>query len=139
MSPGVSTALARNANGLSWISLVLVRIIVLGAVQCPPKSFRVTTGGQPISTGVLIVASQSSFTNPPSLSSSTLTGPAYYTSNSYEDGTYILEVRGSTTTPYNVRAYYPVFSGDTPTTMTGSYSNVWVNQGGITPNINFSW
>ena len=100
---------------------------------------RVTTGGQPISTGVLIVASQSSFTNPPSLSSSTLTGPAYYTSNSYEDGTYTLEVRGSTTTPYNVRAYYPVFSGDTPTTMTGSYSNVWVNQGGITPNINFSW
>lgn len=99
----------------------------------------VTEGGKPISTGVLIVASQSSFTTPPTINSAALTGPAYYSTNSYEDGTYVLEVRGSTTTPYNVRAYYPVFSGDTPTIKTGSYSGVWVNQGVVTSNINFSW
>ena len=72
-------------------------------------SGKVRYQGEVIKTGVLIVATTAYFTTPPSLSTSTLTGAAYFITNSYEDGTYKLEVIGSTTTRYRVYGYYPIF------------------------------
>ena len=65
--------------------------------------------GTPISTGVLIIASTSTITTPPIISSSTVFGTAYFLTSSYEDGSYILEVIGSTTTKYNLYGYYSTY------------------------------
>jgi len=99
----------------------------------------VRSAGRPISTGVLIAASTSSFTTPPTLSSASIISTAYYFTNSYEDGTYSLDVRGSTLTPYYVRAYYPVVTKSSATIYTSLSTGTWVTPGQTTPNINFSW
>ncbi|MDI6757535.1 MAG: carboxypeptidase-like regulatory domain-containing protein, partial [Endomicrobiia bacterium] len=97
--------------------------------------------GEPISTGVLIIASTSSFPTaaPPAISSQTITGEPYYMTNSNEDGTYILEVRGSTTTFYRVVAFYPRKSGSSFWTSTATLLNVRPLAGYTTANVNFSW
>jgi len=99
----------------------------------------VRASGRPISTGVLIAASTSSFTAPPTLSSASIITTPYYFTNSYEDGTYILEVRGSTLTPYYVRAFYPVVTKSSVTINTLLSTGTWVTPGQTTSGINFSW
>ena len=99
----------------------------------------VQSGGRPISTGVLIAASTSAFTSPPTLSSASIITTPYYFTNSYENGTYILDVRGSTITPYYVRAFYPVVTKSSATIYTLLSTGTWVTPGQTTSNINFSW
>lgn len=98
----------------------------------------VEESGVAIQTGVLIIASTSSFTSPPVLSSASLTGSAYYVTNSYEDGTYILDVRGSTTAAYNLIAYYTKFNGTTPV-ISSRTASASVTAGNTTSGINFTW
>lgn len=80
----------------------------------------VTYASQPVKTGVLIVATHDTLAGSPpalpALSSSTLTGNAYYSGSSTEDGTFRVDVRGSTNTAYNIYAYYPILSGNTVST-----------------------
>lgn len=103
-------------------------------------SGRVTSAGRPISTGVLIVASTVTFTTPPTLSIATLTSAAYFITNSYEDGSYMLEVIGSSTTRYNIYAYYTTYTADgTPIVTRRERTNVLVLPGQEVTNQNFSW
>ncbi|MFH1369417.1 MAG: hypothetical protein ABII64_09865 [Elusimicrobiota bacterium] len=99
----------------------------------------VSRGGDPISTGVLLVASTETFTGPPTLTSFTATGCAYYFTNSYEDGTYRLEVRGSTNTTYNVRAYVPNIQDLVTTTDILLRSGISILPGGTVTGQDFAW
>lgn len=100
----------------------------------------VTSGGSPIRTGVLLICSTSTISGaPPALSSGTLTGSGYYLTNSYEDGTYSVDVIGSTTTNYKVYAYYTTFNGTTSSTSLRSNVSVSVTPGNTTSSVNFSW
>src|SRR5262249_38940232 len=99
----------------------------------------VTSSGQAIQTGVLVVISTAAITTPPTISSGTLTGAAYYTGSSQENGTYSVEVRGSTTSVYNVAGYYMHLSGQTPIISTKTISNVTVTAGQTTSGKNLAW
>lgn len=103
----------------------------------------VTSGGQPIKTGVLIVVTTATLTGtppaPPALSTATLTGTPYYLVSSMEDGTYTAEVRGSTLVPYNVYGYYPSPYGTTATIVSTKTVNITVTPGQTTPGVNFIW
>ena len=70
----------------------------------------VTSNGSAITTGVLIIASTATVPDPPAdvVASSAPALAAFYAVSSQGDGTYSLDVRGSTSTPYNMRAFYPV-------------------------------
>lgn len=99
----------------------------------------VSENGSPIRTGVLITCSTSTWTVPPTLSVATLAGSAVYVTNSFEDGTYYLEVRGSTTSTYNLNAYYTKFTGDTPTISPLSLTGITVTAGQTTSDKDFTW
>jgi hypothetical protein len=75
---------------------------------------------------------------PPPLDLASGLGAAYYTAASSEDGTYKIEVRGSTTTPFRVYAYYPV-PGSSWTIYSGVVNSVWVTPGVSTAVANFNW
>jgi len=100
----------------------------------------VKAGGQPINSGVLIVASTATVPNPlPALSSATLVAAVFYAASSLEDGTYSMDVRGSTTSLYNIAAFYTTLSGSTPITSTRTVSGITVTAGQTTSGVNFSW
>lgn len=100
----------------------------------------VTDTGQAIKTGVVIVCSTMSLpSGPPKLSTGTLTGAGIYVTNSYEDGSYILDVRGSTTTTYVLYAYYPKFNGGVPVISSRTVTNVSVTPGLRTSGVNFAF
>ena len=95
-----------------------------------------TLSGAAIKTGVTIVASTATIlSSPPAISSSTLTGAGYYATSSMEDGTYSLDVRGSTSTTYNVYGYYSTLNGQTVSFSTRSVTNVSVTPGLTTSGI----
>jgi prepilin-type N-terminal cleavage/methylation domain-containing protein len=100
----------------------------------------VSSGGQPIKTGVLILVTTTTLIGtppaPPDLSSSTLTGPPYYLVSSLENGTYTAEVRAST--GYNVYAYYSTPAETTAAIIVSTASNIDVVAGQAT-GLNFSW
>ena len=110
----------------------------------------VISGGQPITTGVLIVVTTAALTSaltgtppvlmpePPVLNSSTLTGSPVYIISSMENGSYRAEVRQSTNPAYNVYAYYPTPSGTAASVVFSSRPNVEV-RAGSTSWVNFSW
>jgi hypothetical protein len=50
-----------------------------------------------------------------------------YGANSKADGTYEIEVRGSTSTKYNLSVYVPVLAGTSVTISTITYSNVEIH------------
>lgn len=68
---------------------------------------RATAGGEPVSTGVLIVVTTMTLAGTPpempTLSSATLTSAPYYAVSTHEDGTYEIEVRQGS---YNIYGYY---------------------------------
>ncbi|MFA5975091.1 MAG: carboxypeptidase-like regulatory domain-containing protein [Elusimicrobiota bacterium] len=100
----------------------------------------VTALGKPIQSGTLIVASTSAITVPPAtLNAATLMGAAYYGGSSNEDGTYSLDVRGSTTSVYTVTAFYMRLNGQIPAISSGTRTNITVNAGLTTSGVNFSW
>lgn len=97
---------------------------------------------QPITTGVLILASTSTLpSTPPAIygASAPALGSPIYATSSRSDGSYTLQVRGSTLAAYNIMAYLPTLTGSTGvTTSNKSYSGVSVTAGGtITKNITF--
>ncbi len=111
---------------------------VLGAMGTVTGTVKASS--ESIRTGVLIVVSTATMpSGPPTLSSASLTAAAYYADSSHEDGTYAIEVRGSTTTTYNVYAYYQRLSGQTVQISTGVISNVSVIPGAVTSGRNFTW
>lgn len=86
----------------------------------------VTSLGNPISTGVLIVASTSAIpASPPDLNSSFQgSGVAYYSGASRSDGSYAFSLKNGT---YTVSGWYTTFSGSTPTVTRKNYAGVVVN------------
>src|ERR1019366_8572147 len=93
----------------------------------------VSYGGQPIKSGVLIVISTQAISiPPPALSVATLLNAAYYADSSNESGTYSVDVRGSTTTTYNVAAFYMRQNNQPPVTSTGPQTTVSVTAGQTT-------
>jgi prepilin-type N-terminal cleavage/methylation domain-containing protein len=100
-----------------------------------------TTSGQPINTGVLIIISTTTLLGPtpPALNAGGLTGSAYYVDSSKEDGSYSIDVRGSTTTTYNINAFYMTLNNQTPVISSQTITNVSVTAGQTTSGENFSW
>jgi hypothetical protein len=100
----------------------------------------VTDSGIPIKTGVLIVATTVPLTStPPALSTATLTVNALYSTSSLEDGSYSVEVRGSTVCLYNVYGWYPRLNGGTISFSRQSQASVSAQSGHITSGVNLSW
>lgn len=101
----------------------------------------VTSGGRKIITGALIVATTSTFaSDPPAISSATLTMNAVYAASSLEDGTFSLDVRGSTTTTYNVYGWFPVIdSNNNATYSRKSQTGVSVSPGATKSGVDLTW
>ena len=62
----------------------------------------------------------------------------YYMTNSYENGTYALEVRGGSTL-YNMAAFYPTVSELSIFVSTRTAENIAVTPGATLPDVNFDW
>lgn len=100
----------------------------------------VSDAGQPIKTGVLIVCSTMTIVgNPPVLSNSSLSGASTYVVNSYEDGTYSMDVRESTSTTYRLYAYYPKFNGSSPAVTTMTVTGISVTAGQTRSGVDFAF
>ncbi|MDD5627486.1 MAG: carboxypeptidase regulatory-like domain-containing protein [Elusimicrobia bacterium] len=82
----------------------------MGAIQGS-----VSYDGKPITTGVLIMASIGAISDPPAriVASSAPAQTPIYAVTSQVDGVYRLEVRSSTMTGYNMRAFFPMVNTDT--------------------------
>jgi len=129
-----SSTITVTAGNTVWIGTFTITG-AMGQVQGS-----VTAGGQPIKSGVLIVISTQTISlPPPALSSNTLTGAAYYADTSNESGTYSVDVRGSTTSVYNVAAIYTLLNNQTPVISTATRTNVSVTAGAATTGVNFAW
>ena len=115
-------------------------ITVVGAIGT--ISGTVTSGGTAITTGVLVVASTAAVNDPlPTITASVAPSQAiYYSVSSMADGTYSLEVRSSTSTTYNMRAFYPIVdtTSGAVTYTTKTSTGVSVNSTAITSR-NFAW
>jgi len=98
----------------------------------------VTAAGQPIKSGVLIVVSTTTI-GIPLVALSTNTAVTYYSNSSNESGQYALDVRGSTSTTYNVSAFYMTMNNQTPVISSKTVSNVTVTAGQTGSPVNFSW
>ncbi|MBN1384647.1 MAG: carboxypeptidase regulatory-like domain-containing protein [Elusimicrobia bacterium] len=99
-----------------------------------------TYDDDPIGTGVLImVTSEVLSDDPPALSSATLTEDARYCTSGLADGTYSLQVRGSTTTTYNVYGWYPTMTDGISYYSRQEYLGITVTAGQETPDINLAW
>lgn len=100
---------------------------------------QVTNNNSSITTGVLVIASTSTFAgDPPTMSSGTLSGvDVYYATSSLADGTYTLSVRGGYV--YNVYAWFTTISQQTPSTARKNVGSVNVAAAGTVNNVNFSW
>ncbi|MBL0349113.1 MAG: carboxypeptidase regulatory-like domain-containing protein [Elusimicrobia bacterium] len=100
----------------------------------------VTQSGSPIKTGVMVVVSTAVVAAPPALSSASMTGIPYYIGASYEDGSYSLEVKGSTSTTFRVYAFYPVQNATgTWSTLTASSASVQILPGQTKTGVSFAW
>jgi len=100
----------------------------------------VSVSSQPIKSGVLIVISTAPLSLPlPAISSSSLTTSAIYSDSSKEDGTYSVDVRGSTTSVYNVYGLYMYLNNQTPVISTRTITNVTVTAGQATTGKNLTW
>lgn len=116
-------------------------ITVIGAMGTITGS--VTKSGAAITTGVLIMASTASVSDPPPavVASSSPAQSIVYSASSMADGTYSLDVRSSTTTTYNIRAFFPAVDINTGAVSYTSLTRtgVSVGAGATTPGQNFTW
>ncbi|MBI4397453.1 MAG: carboxypeptidase regulatory-like domain-containing protein [Elusimicrobia bacterium] len=98
----------------------------------------VTSGGNSITTGVLVIASTGTVEDPPLDVTAAIRsgGKVYYSASSGGDGVYSLDVRAGT---YNVKGWYTTFNGDTPTTTVRSLTGVVVTAGGTLTGQDMSW
>ena len=120
----LSIPLTSTATALTGQNIFVTTFTVTGAPGRLVGS--IYRSGSLIRTGALIVASTKTISStPPSIDAASSGGGAvYYAGSSKADGTYEIEVRGSTNTKYNVSAYIPVFSGSTVGITTKTYSDV---------------
>lgn len=100
---------------------------------------KVTSAGKPISTGVLLIATPQTITSPPDLSLDTVSSQPYFITSSYEDGSYKLEVVGSSTTIYNLYGFYTTYAGNTPTVNQKVITNIIVLPGSKLTGKDFNW
>lgn len=101
----------------------------------------VTAGGNKIITGVLIIASTGTITDPPPvLNAKALPNPPLYETVSGVDGKYTLEVRASGTS-YNMRAFYsvPDSNNRTFTTTSKTRTGITINKGAKASDQDFAW
>ncbi len=112
-------------NGTVWSATFTVTG-ALGTI-----SGTVTSAGQPITSGALIVVTTNTLSGsppaPPKLSKSLLTSSAIYLASSQEDGTYSVGVRQSTipAQAYNIYGYYTSVSN------TGAVTTKWKEITGV--------
>lgn len=94
----------------------------------------VTFNGELVTTGALILISTGTLTSTPPaiIASSAPAATVIYSGSSKADGTYSIEVRGSTTTTYRLSAYVPVISGTSVSVTTKTYSGIVVVSTGTT-------
>jgi len=99
----------------------------------------VKAGGQPVTTGALILVSTSSISvTPPAIDASNSSGgTVIYAASSIADGTYSVAVRGSSS-PYYIRVFYPTVTAGGTTVTSVTASGVTVAPG-ATVTRNFSW
>lgn len=102
-----------------------------------------TSGGSSITTGVLVVASTAAISSPlPAVRGDTApSGAVIYSVSSQADGTYVLDVRYSTTSTYNIAAFYPVVDANSGAVSysTRAYTGVWVDTAGSSVIKDFTW
>jgi hypothetical protein len=100
--------------------------VITGAQSMVTGSVRLN--GELVTTGALILISTGviAATPPAIVASSAAAQTVIYSGSSKADGTYEIEVRGSTTTTYRVSAFVPVISGNAVTISTKTYSGVVV-------------
>ena len=104
----------------------------------------VKLGGAPISTGVLVVITTSTYAGsppaPPALSSNTLASGAIYLTSSLEDGSYSVSVRQSTSPTYNAYGYYSILSSTGGVTFQSQkLTGISVLAGSSVTGNNFAW
>jgi hypothetical protein len=137
-----STPTSRTVTVGSGQTVFSTTFTVSGALGTITGS--VTSGGNGISTGVLIVVTTVTLAGTPpalpALSSNTLSGSPYYIASSKEDGTYSIDVRQSTSTTYRAYAYYTTLSSTgAVTTQTQTLTNISVLAGQTVTGKNFAW
>lgn len=134
-----SSPTSANATVTAGATVSIGTFTIVGAFGTVAGS--VQASGSPIKTGVLVVISTATITGltPPALSAATLSGSPYYVGSSYEDGSYRVEVRGSTSTVFRAVAYYSAFSGETPVFSSRTVTGIAVTAGQTTSGVNFSW
>jgi hypothetical protein len=100
----------------------------------------VTVGGQPVQTGVIVVAVATGTAIPDTPISITDAvrdaATYYYAGSSQADGTYSLSVRGGTT--YNLKAWYATYSSAGVPSITPKSDTATVAAGG-SQTVNFTW
>jgi type II secretory pathway pseudopilin PulG len=106
---------------------------------------QVLASTQPITTGVLVLASTATMTGgtsspPPSVygGSGSLCSPCYYSGSSDSSGQYTLYVRSSAT-PYKLYGWYTTFNGTTPIVTRSSVYSVTVSTTGQIISQNITW
>lgn len=94
----------------------------------------VTYNSSPVTIGALILVSTATLpsTPPAIVASSSPAQAVIYAASSKADGTYLLDVRGSTATPYRVHAYVPIVGPTSVTVSTKVYTGVIVYSTGTT-------
>ncbi|TBR20618.1 prepilin-type N-terminal cleavage/methylation domain-containing protein [bacterium] len=94
----------------------------------------ITVNGALVTSGALILITTGtlSSTPPAIIASSAPAQSVIYSGSSKADGTYEIEVRGSTSTSYRVSAYVPVISGLSVSISTKTYTGVVVYSTGTT-------
>lgn len=99
----------------------------------------VSDGGRPITTGVLVVATQQTIAGTPPDFDETLRSGAtfYYSAHARADGTFSVPVRVSAS-PYNVYAWYSKLAGETASTSLKSLSQL-VDSSTTPVTVSFSW
>ena len=90
--------------------------------------------GNPVTIGALVLVSTATLpsTPPAIVASSSPAQAVIYAASSKADGSYLLEVRGSTSTSYRVHAYVPVVGPNSVTVSTKVYTGVVVYSSGTT-------
>jgi hypothetical protein len=132
VTPSVSPNAAVPSGGTVFTSTFTVGP-AYGSIQGS-----VNAGGNPITTGVMIIVTTATIAgDPPTINEALRSGSqVYYMASSGGAGTYEIDVRAG---DYNVYAWYTTFSGNNPTTTRQGPLTATVTPGGIVTGKNFSW
>ncbi len=140
-SPSSSTVTLSSTGTATSVSTFTITT----AVAQITGQVSIAASSQPITTGVLALATTATLSGgstsaPPSLSGATgpLCNPCYYTTSSDSTGQYTLNVRSSATA-YNVYGWYTTFSGTTPSFTRAGPLAITVSTPGQIGTQNITW